>query len=425
MQLRTYFTRFLSLLLAATLFLNLTGCGSTVHAKDLMEDISGKKVPACAPDDSFSSSQMRFALELFQQTVSKTGQTNVLISPLSVTQALAMTANGADGDTLTEMEWVLTGKTADISLTELNGYLHTYADGLPSRKNAKLTLANSIWFREDASLKVKEAFLQTNADFYGAKAYQAPFNSETCKEINDWVCKNTDGMIDKIIDRTEPDSMLYLINALAFDAAWENPYKKEDIQYGTFTSRGGSLQEVEMMYSDEYYYLSDENAVGFLKDYKDRAYRFAALLPEEGMDIYDYIRSLTSEGLQKIIADAKDTPIKAAIPKFSYDYEVTMNQILQEMGMSTAFDASRADFSKMGNSALGNLYIGEVLHKTFISVDELGTKAGAVTSVGIKTMSLRPEVQKEVYLNRPFVYLILDGETNLPVFMGTIVDLAD
>lgn len=412
----------LSLVLVFSIAVNLTCCATTVQAADLMDGVTANSVTGKAADDAFFSSQMRLSVELFQSSVTASKNENVLISPLSIQLALAMTANGAEGETKAEMEDLLGG---DIALEDLNEYLYSYVNSLPSEEKYKLQIANSIWFRDDEGrLQIEKDFLQYNADYYGAQAYKAAFNDQTLKDINAWVKDHTDGMIDKILEQIDDYAVMYLINALVFDAQWQTVYDKSQVYQGKFTNIGGEEKSVDMMHSEEMTYLQDANATGFIKPYRDGKYSFAALLPNEGVDIYDYVSGLTSEDLLNTLNNAQSGMVIVTIPKFRYEYELTMNDVLKDLGMSSAFSGRTADFSKMAHSSRGNVYIGEVLHKTFISVDELGTKAGAVTKV---QMNDECAVMSEwvVNLNRPFIYMIIDNETNLPVFIGTVLDITN
>ena len=412
----------ISLVLICAIAVNLSGCAVTVQAADLMADIQANKVAGKVADDAFVNSQMRLAVELFQASVNESKDENVLISPLSIQLALAMTANGAAGKTKAEMEALLGG---DIKLEELNEYLYTYVNSLPTSEKCKFKIANSIWFRDNENrLLVEQDFLQRNADYFGAQAYKTPFDEQTLKDINSWVEDHTDGMIDKILDRIEDDAVMYLINALVFNGRWQNVYDKSAINKGTFTNINGEEASVEMMHSEEMTYLQDAFATGFMKPYQDGKYSFAAMLPNEGVDIYDYISGLTSEGLRETLNKAQSGTVIATLPKFSYEYDLSMNDALKKLGMPTAFDGMSADFSKMAHSSRGNIYIGDVLHKTFIAVDELGTKAGAVTKVEMNDRCAFV-TRWVVTLDRPFVYMIIDNETNLPVFIGTVVDILD
>ena len=414
------FLAILSLILICSMAVNLTGCATKVQAADLMEGVQANTVTSKAADDAFAQSQMRLAVDLFQASVLESKDENVLISPLSIQLALAMTANGADGDTKAEMEALLGG---EISLENLNEYLCSYVNNLPSAEKYKLQIANSIWFRDnEGRLQVEKDFLQKNADYYGAQAYKAAFDDQTMKDINNWVKDHTDGMIDSILDQIDEDAVMYLINALVFDAEWQHVYDKSDVYKGKFTNIDGAEKQVDMMHSEETVYLQDENATGFMKPYSGSKYNFAVLLPNEGVDIYEYIAGLTGEKLMETLSTPQLGMVMATLPKFSYEYELTMNDVLKELGMPSAFSGDTADFSKMAHSSRGNIYIGDVLHKTFISVDELGTKAGAVTKV---QMNDECAVMSEwvVTLNRPFIYMIIDNDTNLPVFIGTVMDV--
>ncbi|HPZ89735.1 MAG TPA: serpin family protein [Bacillota bacterium] len=407
----------LCLLLLTAAATNLAACTDRVRAADLMLDITAQKVEGRSADARFIGNVAEFSLRLFRKSADP-GQSS-LVSPLSVLLALAMTANGANAATLSEMEAVLGG---DIPLDELNEYLYAYEISLPSEQKAKMSIANSIWFRDDEDrLQVERDFLQTNADYYGAAAYKAPFDQRTLKDINNWVKANTDGLIDKILDEIRDDAVMYLLNAMVFDAEWKEIYSKNSIYQGEFTAADGSRQAAEFMFSEETWYLDDGKATGFIKPYAGDKYSFVALLPNEGIEVRDYLAGLSGENFLRIINEAREIAVNANMPKFSCAYTVELNDCLKEMGMPAAFSAAQADFSRLGRSSRGNIFIGEVLHKTYIAVDERGTKAGAVTKV-----EMRDEAYIEtrtVTLNRPFVYAIIDNSSKLPLFLGTVLEI--
>lgn len=411
----------LSFMLTLSVLVSLSGCGMAVRAADLMAGVKANAVSAdidLTGDDSEAIAG--FSVELFQNTVSADG--NPLISPLSVLCALAMTVNGAKGETLAQMEDIF-----GIPVQELNEYLHAYMDILPSGDKYKVSLANSIWFKDDDRLKVEQDFLQNNADYYGASIYKTAFDNATLKDINGWVSNKTDGMIEDILDRIPDGAVMYLINALAFDAEWQNIYKENEVKDGIFTAESGQAKNVEMMYGSEYMYLDDGNATGFIKYYADRKYAFAALLPNEDVSVSDYIASLTGGGLLSTLRNAQSVPVNTAIPKFESKYSLEMSDMLIRMGMNDAFDADLADFTGLGvyDNGNQNIFINRVIHKTYIAVDEKGTKAGAATVVEMAAGSaaIEPEEIKTVCLDRPFVYLLIDCETNLPLFIGAVTDI--
>ena len=406
------FVPLISLLLFAAGLMNLTSCSLEVQASDLMKDIPANDVKGKQSDDRFIANSASFSIELFKKSVEK-GK-NTLISPVSVLLALAMTANGADNGTLNQMQTVL-GK--DIPIDELNEYLYYYVKKLPNGDKAKLNIANSIWFRND--LTVEKDFLQKNADYYKAAAFKSAFDDRTVNEINDWVKKNTDGLIDKILEQIPGDAVMYLINTLLFDAEWETMYSDDKVSKGDFTAYDGSKQKAMFMNSDEHAYLDDGNAVGFIKPYA-YGYSFVALLPNEDISIDDYIASMTGEGFMNLIKNKEFCAVNAYLPKFSVEYEINMNETLKAMGMPDAFAPDKADFTKISKS--GGLYIGEVRHKTYIEINERGTRAGAATIVDLR-LTAAPEKPKVVRLDRPFIYAIIDDATNLPLFIGTVTSM--
>lgn len=410
----------LVLTLLFAFLVNMAACGKA-NTDDLTKNIEKNDVTGKSADERFLDSQYTFAAELFRRSAEESRCENTLISPLSVMAALAMTANGANGETRTQMEKVLGGT---LSIEELNEYLYHYIQKLPSSEDYKLHLANAIWARKN-SLEVKKEFLQTTADYYGAAFYEAPFDQMTLREINDWVSENTDGMIDSILSELPDDLMMVLINALCFDAAWAKAYPESAVRDATFNALSGKEQTVKMMYSSEDYYLSDKNTTGFIKNYADGKYQFVALLPEENEDFEEYVASLTGEKLKALLASKEKWPVTAALPKFEYEYELSLANILQGMGITKAFIGGKADLSGIGVPKAGELFIGDVLHKTFISVGEERTKAAAVTVIETLTTSaeLNPKQPKTVILDRPFVYIIIETETNLPIFLGTVTEI--
>ena len=410
--------RIIAMILVIIMTLHLTACGQNPSI-DLMQDVPAKAVEVLPDMDTGAAAAADFGVRLFQTTMEE--GTNTLISPLSVLYALAMTANGADGETLAQMEQVL-GMDAE----NLNSFMLAYMDQLPKGKAYKMSLANSIWFKDDPRFEVKESFLQTNADYYDASIYKAAFDQGTLNDINAWVKKHTDGVIPEILDKIPEDAIMYLVNALAFEAEWDEIYEKTQVWGGDFTTEDGTRQDVEMMHSQENAYLEDDLATGFIKYYKGRKYAFAALLPNEGVTVSEYVDSLTGEHLLEMLSDPEHVRTIVTLPKFETEYDIEMSAHLEAMGMPDAFDYRVADFSRMGTYTGEdvNICIDRVIHKTFISVAEKGTKAGAATVVEMVTEgAMFVEDYREVVLDRPFVYMLIDCETNLPFFIGTMMNV--
>ncbi len=359
-----------------------------------------------------------FGVRLFRESF--TEDKNTLVSPLSVMFALAMTANGAEENTRSQMESVL-----GMDVESLNAYLKAYKDALVEDEKNKLSVANSIWFTDDARFTVNNDFLQTNADYYGADIYKAPFNSGTCKDINNWVKEKTDGMIKDILDEIPTDAVMYLVNALAFDAEWQETYEKHQVRDAVFTKEDGTTQTADMMYSSEHTYLEGENFTGFIKYYARSKYAFAAILPSENVSVSELVSSLNGEMLYDILSNPTSTAVNAGLPKFEFEFDTELSATLTDMGMPAAFDENLADFSGLGTSSRGNIFINRVLHKTYIEVGEKGTRAGAATVVEMNDCAAAEVIGeiKEVILDRPFVFMLVDTETNLPFFIGSVVDI--
>ena len=399
-----------------SLLLIFTGCSTNIQGQDLMKGIKAQEIKCKDEVEAGSTEIMDFAIRLFK--ASEENGKNTLISPISVMYALAMTANGAKADTLSQMEHVL-----GIPTDELNHFLYNYKKSLPQGKDYEFHLANSIWFTDHERFTVNQDFLQLNADYYGADIYRTPFDNSTVKDINNWVKNKTHDMIPKVLDEIPSNAIMYLVNALAFEAEWADVYEENQVRDGEFTLEDGTIQTVEFMYGEEYNYIEDENAIGFLKYYKDCKYAFVALMPNEDLSVSDYISTLDGNRLKSLIENRTNSTVYTAIPKFETDYNIEMSKVLREMGMIDAFDIEKADFTGLGTSTDGNIYIDFVLHKTFISVAEKGTKAGAVTVVAPKDSGAFVEEPKKVYLERPFVYMLIDCETNIPFFIGTMMNV--
>ncbi|MBQ7864135.1 MAG: serpin family protein [Lachnospiraceae bacterium] len=363
----------------------------------------------------------QFGVPMFQNALNETGiGENVLVSPMSAWTVLCMVEAGAKGETKQQMQEVLAITEGDY-LT----YAKKFTFLLPNKDNYKVHMANGIWYKNMQSLHVNDYFLQYNKTFFDAAAYKAPFDNSTLQNINDWVSENTNGMIPGILEEIDPTDVIYLVNALSFDARWGTIYSETDIWNDIFTTESGEEKLVSMMHSDENLYLEDENTIGFIKYYDDREYAFVALLPEEGMTMEEYVESLTAEKLRALFNGKMQTEVKVTLPKFSVDYGFNMNNVLQQMGMTDAFSDSAADFSAMATSDSGNIYVGSVDQKCFLAVDEYGTKAGAATAVAMQNKALSLQPVKVVNLNRPFVYLIVECDNFEPMFMGTVMNVEE
>ena len=377
---------------------------------NLTKKVTANNVSGKNADDTFINAQVDFAVNLFKKTVSVDKNKNVLISPLSATLALAMTFNGADGETKKEFERLM----GNITVEQLNEYLYSYINNLDASE-IKLNIANSIWIKN--GFNVKEDFLKANKNYYNSEVFGADFNSDTVNDINKWASDNTDDMINKLLsdDDITKDTVMCLINALLFDADWENQYSHTDATQ-TFTNINGEKKTVQTLKCSAYTYYDNEKATGFKKNYANNNFSFVALLPDG--NINDYVSNLNGKELLETLNNPQEVTANTQMPEFTYECNYDMINLLSPLGVVSAFDESKADFSKISN----DLYISKSIQKTKISVNEVGTKAAAVSTT-FMTKGFMSDREYEVVLDRPFIYMIVDNRTNLPIFIGAVMDI--
>lgn len=416
--------RFLALILSLAMVFSLTACGQSSGVSKKSHELTATYT-AQARDDlgyttpGYNGSHATTALGLSLLQYHLQSEDEGLVSPLSVLYALGMTMNGASGDTLAQMEDVLHGSVADW-----NTFLTWLLEDTEEHQG-QLHLANAIWLRdEEDRLTVNEGFLQDITDYYHAPAYAAPFDESTVRDINGFVNKHTDGMIKDILTEIPYDAVMYLVNALGFEAEWQDPYEPGQVREGTFTNTAGESKTVDFLHSGEHAYFSCNDAEGFLKYYRGGDYAFAAILPKEGQSVEDFLSTLTANDLHDALLNNRYRDVIAAIPQFEEDCSMELSAALEAMGTTDLFDMSSADLSAMGSSTRGKLYVSRVLHKTAITVTPMGTKAGAATMVEAAD-GAAPEIEEPAYitLDRPFMYLLVETNTMTPLFMGVLGDV--
>lgn len=407
----------LLLLMAITLFF--TGCSGYFGQngrEDLMSMVEGSSWPD-APDkidENFQKSIFDFSWIFFREASQNEG--NVLISPTSVYLALGMTYNGADTETREAMANAL--KATGLSEEEFNTACRDYISILNSLgEKTELAIANSIWYRQ--GFNPDKDFLQKNADYFRAAAQTLDFDDpKSAKIINDWVNSQTKGTIDKIVDKIQADVVMYLINAVYFKSDWQVPFDAKDTREIQFKSPEGEVMVKFMNRTGHMQYIDKDSIKGVILPYDDGRFSFFALLPEEGKDIRAFIKEIDGEEIKNYLRFKEEGYISISLPKFETKFEDSLKDELTKLGMGVAFDSSTADFSRMNAEHQKNLYISEVLHKTYCKVDELGTEASAVTSVEITGTSMPVEPEIRIVFDCPFVYGIVDTITEAPLFLG-------
>ena len=341
---------------------------------------------------------------------------NLFISPLSIATALTMTLNGASGQTQTDMMQTLSIGGMPLSL--VNESYQKLLDEVPSLDpSVKLQLANSIWYKE--GFPVEQSFLDTNAIYFQSQINAADFSDPATKDlINQWVKENTNGLIESIVEEIPPQMVMYLINAIYFKGSWRTQFDPEDTYQTVFKAPDRQIMTDMMDYDVATlpFYQNEDLMVADIP-YGDSVYSMTVFLPKEAYSVNELIENLNGEKWTVWTSQLQDTEIRFAMPKFKISYKKKLNEILKTMGMSIAFTPQQADFS---NLAPGELYIDEVMHKAFVEVNEEGTEAAAVTSVGIGVTSV--PTYPRMILDRPFVFAIRENQTNEILFIGKLAD---
>lgn len=340
-----------------------------------------------------------------------------MISPLSLSMALAMTMNGADGETKSVMLEAL--KLKGFSDEEINSYYKKLREALLSTDpSTKLSIANSIWTNQN--VVIKDEFVGKNRDYFNSSVESVNFSDrKTAGLINDWASKNTNGLIKKVIESTSSDDLMYLLNAIYFKGMWVSEFNRSNTHPKPFMLENGATVNVEMMNQTEKFNYKDNELMQLVElPYGNSAFSMIVMLPKEEKKLLDVIRALNNSdywaGLKSGLIEHE---VELFLPKFKTEYSKKLNKVLTDMGMGLAF-TNDAEFSGMSDIPAK---IDFVKQDTYISVDEIGTEAAAVTTVGMVMTSMPSEPQKVVFnANRPFIYVIQENYTGSILFMGIV-----
>lgn len=358
-----------------------------------------------------------FAVELLR--AGRAEGKNTLMSPLSVTLALGMTAMGAEGDTAAEFEQVF-GMDKETLGSYCRALMKDYAElGGSSETN----LVNSLWC--DPDLTLNDSFVNTCAENFAAELFHADLqNADTVKEVNKWVKEATRGMIPKVVDRFDDQAVLALINAVYFKNQFLHPFKTPTWEWTIdFQNADGTVSQPQGMSNGERseIYLSHENGQGVVMPYDDGKLGLLLMLPDEGVSLTDYLSGWDGQTVSGLLNAQTERRVDLRVPKFKAEWSGELSDELIALGLANAFDAGKADFTAMGSSENGPLYIGGVIHKTAFEVNEKGTEAAAVTAVIMEATAAMPQDDLIVLrFDRPFVYGIVDLQTGAPLFLGTM-----
>ncbi|WP_420149811.1 serpin family protein [Spirosoma sp.] len=363
----------------------------------------------------FANQTTQFAFDVSQRVSGQEGQNkNVFISPLSLHIALGMILNGANGQTAQEIQKTL--KLDAQTLTEANQTYQNLMENLPGvDPTVTLTLANSVWYRNTFS--VENSFQSLLRQTFKADVSAQDFTDQaTVGKINSWASEKTNGKIPKVIEQIQPDNVMFLLNALYFKGDWKTQFDPSQTVDAPFRLASGGTTNVRMMRlktSLNHAYRSTFSA--YELPYGSGKYAMTILLPASTSSADAIINSLNSSEWEQLQKDMKSGEIDFGLPKFTLNYEVTLNKALSAMGMPTAF-TDQADFTKINSQ--GGLLLSFVKQNTFVAVDEKGTEAAAVTTGGVSVTSM----PQPTLCDRPFLFVIHEKTSGTVLFVGKIAD---
>lgn len=363
-------------------------------------------------DNSIVTNLNTFAFNMYDNLSGN----NMFISPTSIYLALGTVYNGAAGDTQKEMEDVLNIK--DMSLNEFNKLCRDLQYLILGYDNTKIELANSIWIRNSFSKSVKDDFINNNKEYFGTMISDLDFNKSSAKNtINNWINKNTKGRIkDAIEGNIDSSTIMILINTIYFKASWENQFDVDYTIKGNFNGING-INKVDMMRQTETFkYMENDLLQAILLPYEDDRTSMFIILPKGNLNDL----KIDNDSFENIIDEVNKNSSRVILtmPKIEMDYNVKLNEILAKLGMPSAFD--KADFSKMTDK---DILISDITHKTFLNIDENGTEAAAMTKINMDVTSVMEDEPKEMNVDHPFMFGIIDNDSKAILFLGNINDV--
>ena len=394
------------ILTAAAMLAFLSGCSQEIITPEFDYNLKSARV---------IETNNEFGLELLKTVFDTEEKANVMISPASVSIAMGMAYNGAEGSTMDAFEEVLNYE--GLTREEVNEITRELIHVLVTNLNGNLLeIANSLWY--DERFPVEPEFIKLNSHYYDAGVNELDFRStEAVNTINDWVSENTHGKIDEIIDSIDPAVMMILINAIYFNCVWDIEFNPDDTHQANFYGEDGSIKgEVDMMYLESSFKVAITDSFKAVElPYKNGKFIMYLFLPSEGSSVNQLVEKLDGATWNTWIAGFNEMEdFKVYMPRFEFEFERSLGDDLKEMGLDIAF-TEQADFS--GISAIA-LYIADVIHKTYIKVNEEGTEAAAVTGVVMEVTSINP--MNEIRLDHPFLFAITENSSKSILFMGKV-----
>jgi len=366
---------------------------------------------------TFSDQTSEFAFDFLKKhNAEEKADKNYFVSPLSLHVALGMLLNGADGKTKEEIQ---KGLRVSSDLASTNGIYKDLIDNLPnSDPKVTNTIANSVWYRNNFT--VEKSFLDVLKASFNATVSAEDFNNvATVGKINTWASDNTNGKIQKVLEQIEPSQVMFLINALYFKGDWKIPFKVENTREENFVGTTGTKPVKMMAMLENVKYAKRTSYQALELAYGDGNYIMTILLPDENTPVSNVINQMSVTEWKSLNTALAEQRVIFGLPKFTLEYETNLNKVISNMGIHTMFN-DFADLSKISAPA-GKLKVGFVKQNTFLTVDEKGTEAAALTTIEIKLTSA--PILPEFICNRPFAFFISEKQSNTILFVGKIVNL--
>ncbi len=394
------------------------GMGDSPKPRDIYVGGPERSLAEEPADQRLLDAYTQFGFRLFGTLTDEAPEQNVFISPASVALALSMTWNGAVGGTEEAMADALGLRS--MTPDEVNAAAQILLSKLVFTDEVDLSIANSLWARE--GIPFRQPFLDANRTFYGARVEELDFaDPDAPDEINGWVNDATNGLIDGVVDRIPPDAILYLINAIYFKGTWEEPFDESRTRPLRFNAPDGAFETPIMHRGDRFPYLERESFSAVQLRYGEGRFRMFVFLPDTSSSLAELTESLTPENWEQWRRGFSSRQGMVGLPRFTLEYEEKLKTVLSAMGLAPAFDREAADFSGMVDpKVLPEVWIDEVVHKSFLDVNEKGTEAAAVTSVRMEATMAMPQRPFVFVVDRPFFLAITDEGTGLVLFMGAI-----
>jgi len=355
-----------------------------------------------------------FSFELFREVCALSSEDNLMISPLSVSYALGMAYNGARGLTLEAFETVL--HLEGLSREDVNrSYQSLMSQMLDLDPKVDFSIANSMWYR--LGFEVVQDFIDNNRTYFDAEVAEVDFSDpQTLEKINGWIEEKTRDKIQDMLDYIPPDAVMYLINALYFNAPWKYEFDKADTYKGNFRLEDGSMHPCDFMKVEGTFNLATTEAYSSLElPYGDSAFSMVLVKPKYGSSPEQVLESLDAGSWAQGQSNAMMQQVQVHLPKFKHEFKMLLNDPLKNLGLGPAFSMN-ADFS--GITPPGGIYISRVIHQTFIDVMEKGNEAAAATIIEFRETSAGGP--GFFMLDQPFLYLIKENSTGAILFMGKV-----